>query len=75
MDGSDVRPLTAGDVKMPVRDEREERLTRAGYLLVVGIDGFVRAVAALVWSIARSAMKHGMIWLQIGSPEAGGRET
>jgi hypothetical protein len=32
-----------------VRDERDERLERAGYLLVVGIDRLVRAIAAFGW--------------------------
>jgi len=37
-----------------VRDERDERLERAGYLLVVGIDRLVRAIAAFGWRIVRS---------------------
>ncbi len=34
-----------------VRDERDERLERAGYLLVVGIDHLVHAIAAVGWRI------------------------
>jgi hypothetical protein len=36
-----------------VRDERDERLERAGYLLVIGIDRLVRAIAAFGWRIVR----------------------
>src|SRR5262249_34705046 len=36
-----------------VRDERDERLERAAYLLVVGIDRLVRAIAAFGWRIGR----------------------
>jgi hypothetical protein len=36
-----------------VRDQRDERLERAGYLLVVGIDRLVRAIAAFGWRIVR----------------------
>ena len=36
-----------------VRDERDERLERAGYLLVVGIHRLVRAIAAFGWRIGR----------------------
>jgi len=36
-----------------VRDERGEWLQRAGYLLVVGIDRLVRAIAAFGWRIVR----------------------
>jgi hypothetical protein len=54
-----------------VRDERDERLERAGYLLVVGTDRFVRAVAAFVWRVARSLMKQGVTRQQIGSAERG----
>ena len=34
-----------------VRDERDERLERAGYLLVVGIDHLVHAIAVVGWRI------------------------
>jgi hypothetical protein len=36
-----------------VRDERDERLERAGYLLVIGIDRLVRAIPAVGWRIVR----------------------
>src|SRR5262249_54559553 len=36
-----------------VRDERDERLQRAGYLLVVYVDGLVRTAAALVLAMTR----------------------
>ena len=36
-----------------VRDERDERLERAGYLLIVSIDRLVRAIAAFGWPIVR----------------------
>ena len=34
-----------------MRDERDERLERAGYLLVAGIDRLFRAIAAFGWLI------------------------
>jgi hypothetical protein len=59
-----------------VRDERDEQLARAGYLLVVGTDRFVRAVAGFVWRIARFLLKQGMTRRQIGAqPSGGGRKT
>lgn len=36
-----------------VRDERDERLERAGYLLVIGIARLVRAIAAFGWRVVR----------------------
>ena len=36
-----------------MRNERDERLERAGYLLVVGIDRVVRAIAVLGWRLVR----------------------
>jgi hypothetical protein len=36
-----------------VRDERDERLERAGYLLVVGIDHLIRTIATVGWHIVR----------------------
>ena len=43
-----------------VRDERDERLERAGYLLVVGIDRLVHAFAAFGWRIVRSLTRRGV---------------
>jgi hypothetical protein len=43
-----------------VREERDERLERAGYLLVVGIDRLVRAIAAFGWRIVRFLTKRSM---------------
>jgi hypothetical protein len=58
---------------VPIRNERDERWERAGYLLIVGTDRFVRAVAAFVWRIARSVMEHGVTRRQIGTRRSAGR--
>lgn len=59
-----------------MRDERDERLARAGYLLVVGTDRLVRAVAARVWSIACTLIRQGATRRQIGArPSASRRST
>ena len=52
------RPTSRWGMNAPssVRDKRDEQLERAGYLLVVHTDRLVRAVAALVLRIGRSAM-------------------
>lgn len=56
------------------RDERDEQLMRAGYLLVVSIGWFFRATAAFVRRIARHLIDPSMIRRQISSAEASGRE-
>ena len=43
-----------------MRDERDERLERAGYLLVVGIDRLVRAIAAFAWRIVGPLTRRGV---------------
>jgi hypothetical protein len=43
-----------------VRDEREERLQRAGYLLVVYVDGLFCTSAALVLAVCRWAKKQAV---------------
>jgi len=50
-----------------VPDMRDERLERAGYLLVVYTDGLVRAVAALVLRICRSTIKQIVTLRQTGA--------
>jgi len=54
-----------------VRDERDERLQRAGYLLVVYVDGLVRTAAALVLAICRWAMKQAVALAQAVARQAG----
>ena len=51
-------------------DERDEQLVRAGYLPVVGIGWFLRAIAALVWRIVRL-----LIDPRVASAELQGRST
>ena len=55
------------------RDERDEQLMRAGYL-VISIGWFSRATAAFVRRIARRLIDPSMIRWQISSAEASGRE-
>jgi len=49
------------------RDKRDEQLERAGYLLVVCIDRFVRNAAALVLRICRYAAKQAAARPQMGA--------
>ena len=50
-----------------VREARDERLQRAGYLLVVGIDRLVRAIAALGWCIVRFVTRRSGRSVRAGS--------
>lgn len=68
-------PTTRSRMNAPgfVPDKRDERLERAGYLLVVYTDRLVCAVAALVLRICRSAMKQVVTRRQTGArPSATG---
>jgi len=56
-----------------LRDKRDERLERAGYLLVVYADRFVRAVAALVLRVGRYATKQIMTRRQMGARPSASR--
>lgn len=66
------RPMSRQGVRAPAseRDKRDERLERAGYLLVVYTDRFVRAVAALVLHIGRSGIKQVVARRQIGAKQS-----
>lgn len=47
-----------------VRDERDERLQRAGYLLVLYVDGLGRTAGALVRAICGRVMKKAVALMQ-----------
>jgi len=53
-----------------VRDVRGERLQRAGYLLVVYVDGLGRAAAALVLTICRWVMKQAVALIRAVARQA-----
>jgi hypothetical protein len=54
-----------------VRDEREERLERAGHLLVVGIDRLVRTIAVFGRRVVRFLTRRSVIaaWRSIRADE------
>ena len=62
-------PMSRSGMNAPgsVRDKRDERLERAGYLLVVYTDRFVRAVAALVLRVGRYPMEQVLTRRQTGA--------
>lgn len=56
-----------------VRNKRDERLERAGYLLVVYADHLVRPVAAFVLRIGRSVRKQVAMRRQLGARPSASR--
>jgi hypothetical protein len=56
-------PMSAKETDS-ARDERDERLQRAGYLLVVYLDGLVGAAAAFMLAVCRRPMKQAVALVQ-----------